>query len=295
MMTTLTHTPVMLDEVLSLLEPAPGMTYVDVTIGGAGHAVEIAGRIGPTGRVIGIDRDPWAIEAAARRLAETNVPFSLHHGRFSELERFLAADGVSEVDLLHADLGVSSAQLDDGTRGFSYAVDAELDMRMDPTEGESAALLLARAPERELEDIIANYGEERYARRIAKEIVRARRTSPIATTGDLSAIIRNAIPGPARRGPGHPARRTFQALRIAVNQELQELEGLLSTVPNVLRLGGRATVLAFHSLEDRRVKQAFQAPTLHRLTSKPLRATEEEVGRNRRARSAKLRAVERVQ
>lgn len=294
MMTTLSHTPVMLDEVLSLLDPEPGMVYVDVTIGGGGHAVEVAEKIGPHGLVIGIDRDPWAIEAAARRLTETKVPFALHHGRFSDLERFLMADGVSEVDLLLADLGASSAQLDDDSRGFSYTADVVLDMRMDPTDGETAAQLIARLSERELEDIMATYGEERYARRIAREIVRARRLGPVATTAELTAIIRRAMPQEGRHGSMHPARRTFQALRIAVNQELAELEGLLSTIPNVLKLGGRATVLAFHSLEDRRVKQAFTAPVLHRLTSKPLRATEEEVGRNRRARSAKLRAVERV-
>ncbi|MHB1842950.1 MAG: 16S rRNA (cytosine(1402)-N(4))-methyltransferase RsmH [Sulfobacillus sp.] len=295
MMTTLSHTPVMLDEVLSVLDPEPGMTYVDATIGGGGHAVAVAERIGPRGRVIGIDRDPWAIEAAARRLSETGVPFALHHGRFSDLERFLAADGVPEVDLLLADLGVSSAQLDDDSRGFSYSAEVELDMRMDPTDGETAAQLIARLSEPDLEDIMVTYGEERYARRIAREIVRTRRLGPVTTTDELTSIIRRAVPPEARRGSAHPARRTFQALRIAVNQELAELEGLLSTIPNVLKLGGRATVLAFHSLEDRPVKRAFMAPTYRRLTSKPLRATEEEVGRNRRARSAKLRAVERVQ
>lgn len=293
-MTTLSHTPVMLDEVLSLLDPEPGMTYVDVTIGGGGHAVEVAERIGRRGRIIGIDRDPWAIEAAARRLTETNVPFALHHGRFSDLERLLIADGVSQVDLLLADLGVSSAQMDDESRGFSYAADAELDMRMDPTDGETAAQLIARLSERELEDIIVTYGEERYARRIAREIVRARRVGRVTTTAELTSIIVRSMPAEARRGSMHPARRTFQALRIAVNQELAELEGLLSTIPNVLTLGGRAAVLAFHSLEDRRVKQAFMGPGLRRLSTKPLRATEEEIGRNRRARSAKLRAVERV-
>jgi 16S rRNA (cytosine1402-N4)-methyltransferase len=265
-------------------------TVIDLTVGLGGHAAALleAG----VGRVVGVDRDPEAVAGAAERLAPYGDRFVPVQARFSDVPRIQRVAAVRAVDGLLYDLGVSSLHLDRPERGFSYRHDAPLDMRMDPTQEPSAADVVNRYREPELERVLRSFGEERFARRIARAIVRARSRGPIETTGQLAGIVAGALP--RRRGGPHPARRTFQALRIEVNGELDELRGSLPAAVGLLGEGGRIVVISYHSLEDRIVKRFLLGESLLRvLTKKPIRPTAEEIGRNPRARSARLRAAER--
>lgn len=310
---TFRHVPVLLEEVLRFMQPGRGGIYVDATVGGGGHAERMLDAMPPDGRLIGIDQDPYALQAAGERLRRFGSRVTLVRANFGELDRVLADLGVSKVDGVLFDLGVSSPQLDWAERGFRYQDDAPLDMRMDPESGPSAAELVNQASEEELRRWIAAYGEERWAHRIAREIVERRKRSPIQTTGALVEAIKAAIPAAARRRGPHPARRTFQALRIVVNRELEVLERALVMAFEGLAIGGRIVVISFHSLEDRIVKQFFRAraegcicppdlpvcgcgrrPQLRVLTRRPVTAGKAELERNPRARSAKLRAGVRV-
>lgn len=327
----------MLAEVLDALQPAPGKLYIDGTVGGGGHAVALLQRIQPGGHVIGIDADPAALTAARERftrslpahLSPLPESYTLLHGHFDEMETLAAQCRVGQVDGVLLDLGVSSHQLDTPERGFSFNAEGPLDMRLDPTRGETTADLLARLDERHLADLIYHYGEERQSRRIARAIVEQRRQHPLTTTSELSALVVECIEGKrgkrgkqqhavARGGTRaatsvrhhgriHPATRTFQALRIAVNGELERLEAVLPQAVGLLRPGGRLAVISFHSLEDRIVKQFFRdesgyggsnAPArpvrLRIITRKPLVPGEEETRANPRSRSAKLRIAERT-
>jgi 16S rRNA (cytosine1402-N4)-methyltransferase len=277
-----------------------GGTYLDCTVGQGGHAAIALDRSGPEGLLIGIDRDPEALAATGARLARFAKRMRLVRGNFSALKQHLKSVGVSEVDGVIFDLGVSSAQLDRPERGLSFLSDGPLDMRMDQGGGRTAADLLAQLPERELADLIYRYGEERYSRRIARAIVSARKTHPLRTTTALSSVISGAVPPVYRHGRIHCATRTFQALRIAVNQELEVIEGAIRDAVSVLAPGGRLCVISFHSLEDRIAKQTFrslaQGPdaSLKILTKKPQVPSDEECRENPRARSAKLRVAEKL-
>jgi 16S rRNA (cytosine1402-N4)-methyltransferase len=286
---TARHVAVLPAEVLELLAPAPGHVLVDATVGAGGHTRLLAERVGPTGTVIGLDRDRAMLDLARPRL--DGLPVVVRHAGFEDLRAVLAELGVPAADGVLADLGFSSDQLEAPERGLSFQLPGPLDMRLDPERGESAAALLRRLSERDLADLLWAYGEERFSRRIARRLVEARRRAPLETTDQLAELVRRCVP----RSRGHgidPATRTFQALRIAVNDELGALERLLDALPRCLRPGGRAVVISFHSLEDRRVKQAFRnRERWQQLTRKPVRATEDEVRRNPRARSAKLRAA----
>ncbi len=281
------HVSVLPDEVLALLDPQPGQVFVDATVGAGGHARLVAERLGPAGRLIGLDRDAAMLALAAPRLE--GLPTTLVHAGFDELPEVLGRIGVEAVDGVLADLGVCSDQLDAAERGFSFGQPAPLDMRLDPTAGESAADLLRRLSERDLADLIWQYGEERLSRRIARRIVETRRLAPLKTTDQLAELVRRCVPRPPRKGgrrrpPIDPATRVFQALRIAVNDELGALDRLLAALPDCLRPGGRAALISFHSLEDRRVKLAFRDRTRwQELTRKPIQAGDEEVARNPRA------------
>jgi 16S rRNA (cytosine1402-N4)-methyltransferase len=294
------HIPVLADEVVAWLRCQPGGLYLDCTVGYGGLAACVLDASGPNGWLIGLDQDPEAVAAARTRLAPYGGRVELVHGNFKDLKRHLASAGVSQVNGVMFDLGVSSAQLGRPERGFSFLAEGPLDMRMDPGAGAPAADLLDRLLEDDLADLIYQYGEERYARRIAKAVVRSRRTHPLRTTSDLIAAIRSAVPAAYRRGRIHFATRTFQALRIAVNRELEVLQSALRDAADVLAPGGRLCVIAFHSLEDRIVKQAFRAlssgpaPILSTLTKKPVIPTKAERQDNPRARSAKLRVAERL-
>ena len=293
------HRPVLLDEVLAALAPAPGGVFVDCTVGWAGHAVELLRRVGPTGRVIGLDLDPDNLPRARERLEAAGFPFGLHHSNFAGLPAVLAAEGVPAVDGVLADLGMSSMQVDDPGRGFSYARDGPLDMRMDRSRGRTAAQLLASLPQGELARALRELGDEPEAERVAALIVEARQRGPLERTGDLARLLlegRGGKPWRLHPKPGrwelHPAARTFQALRILVNRELANLEQLLRVLPGVLRPGGVAAVISFHSGEDRLVKAAFRAG-LHggayaEISPESVRATEAERAANPRSRSAKL-------
>ena len=313
-MDTFHHLSVMPDEVVAFLQPRPGGIYLDGTLGGGGHAALIARQCGPgNGMVIGIDQDQEALEAAGRRLAEFGAAVRLVHGNFAELDRHLDALTVTDLDGFILDLGVSSHQLDSGGRGFSFQQDAPLDMRMDAGGAETAADLVNSLPEQELERIIRDYGEERWARRIAAFIVKARAEQAILTTLQLTDVIKGAVPRAKWEERIHPATRTFQALRIAVNRELERLEQGLRAALDRLKPGGRGVVISFHSLEDRIVKHIFREyatgcicprqilvctcgrkPRMKILTSRPVTAAEAETDRNPRARSAKLRAAEKL-
>jgi 16S rRNA (cytosine1402-N4)-methyltransferase len=283
------HVPVMLREVLELLAPQPGQVIVDATVGTGGHAAVIWEALRPTGQLIGIDRDAAMLALARQRLPHRQV--TLIHANFSELQQVLEELRIPRVHGLLADLGVASDQLDDPKRGFSFQHGGPLDMRMDPSEGAPASRWVNEASERELAALLRDYGEERYACCIAKAIVHARRHGPILTTTQLASIVCQAVPKGYERGRLHPATRTFQALRIAVNRELEHLEQLLRQLPNCLLPGGRAVIISFHSLEDRLVKRCFRESIWHPLTKKPLRPSEAEVRQNPRARSARLRAA----
>ena len=289
-----THVPVMRAEVLEALEPGRGGIFVDGTVGLGGHSAALLAA-GAT-RLVAIDRDADALEIARQRLAEWAGRIDFVHGDYRRLHEWLDGLGVGEVDGVLVDLGLSSYQLESAGRGFSFQRDDPLDMRMNRRAGATAAELIASATERELADAIFQYGEERYSRRIARAIVAAREETPVETTGRLAEIIRRAVP---RRGysPIHPATRSFQALRIWVNGELEGLDRFVEDACSRLAPGGRLAVIAFHSLEDRIVKQTVRRLTddhargLRRLTRKALQPTESEVEANARSRSAKLRAV----
>jgi 16S rRNA (cytosine1402-N4)-methyltransferase len=286
------HATVMRDEVVRAIAPRAGGTYVDATLGGAGHTVALL-EAEPRARIVGLDRDPAAIAAAEERLGPVADRVMLVRATFSRVREELDALGVPRADGLVADLGVSSPQLDEAERGMSFRREGPLDMRMDPGSGETAVELIDRLSDDELADVIYQYGEERRSRRIARSIKKALASGELQTTLDLRRAIVRAV-GPARVGGVDPATRTFQALRIAVNRELEELEALLASLPGVLAEGGVAAIISFHSLEDRLVKRAFQAVGWEPLTKKPLVASDEEQQQNPRSRSAKLRAARRV-
>jgi 16S rRNA (cytosine1402-N4)-methyltransferase len=283
------HIPVLLDEVLHWLEPRPGQVLVDGTLGGGGHARQLAERVGDQGRVLGLDRDPAVIEAIRDPLTPSRI--EPVHANYADLGEVLAVQQIQAVDGILLDLGLSSDQLSDTGRGFSFAAGGTLDLRFDPTEGEPAWRLLERLDERALADLIFQYGEERFSRRIARKIVETRRHRSIRTSAELAELVRHCVP----RSRGHridPATRTFQALRIAVNEELLNLERALARLPDFLRPGGRLVIISFHSLEDRLVKNAFRSdPRLENLTRKPIRPSDTESASNPRSRSAKLRAA----
>jgi 16S rRNA (cytosine1402-N4)-methyltransferase len=298
------HLPVLLEEAMLWLAPKPGGRYCDATVGAGGHTFALLDRSAPDGRVIGLDRDPAALATAGARLQPFGDRVTLVHARFSEARAVLERLGMIPVDGFLVDLGVSSPQLDRPERGFSFRTDGPLDMRMDPTTGETAAELLRRVDEAELTRIIREHGEERHAARVARAIIDARRTGPVETTGKLAAIVARALP---RHEHGkNPATRTFQALRISVNDELGELERFLAVAADCLRPGGRLVVIAFHSLEDRIVKRRLRElagrggagsanPAQVRLLTKHVIVPgDDERARNPRARSARLRAAERV-
>ena len=292
------HEPVMTAEMVTVLDPSRGGLFVDCTVGGGGHARALleAG----AERLLGLDRDGEALPAAADKLRPWADRVDLAHSDFRNLETVLAERSITDIDGgALADLGLSSLQLDSGGRGFSYRHDGPLDMRMDRSAGPTAAELLHAAPESELADVIRRYGEDRHARRIARGLVAARERAPLTSTGQLADVIRRAVP---RRGRPriHPATRTFQALRIWVNQELDGLDAWLLALCRRMRAGARLAVISFHSLEDRIVKRALRSfeqgadVAIKVLTKRPLRPSEGEIVRNPRARSAKLRAAERL-
>ena len=287
------HQPVLLDEVTAWLAPREGAVIVDGTVGGGGHAGALAGRMGSTGRIVGLDRDP-AMLALARE-AVGDLPVTFVHASYAEMGRVLEELGIDRVQGVLLDLGLSSDQLAWEGRGFSFAADGPLDMRFDPEAGgPTAADLVNRLSAEDLANLIYEFGEERFSRRIARRIVEARQGGMIRTTAQLADLVRRSLPGRARHGPIDPSTRVFQALRIAVNDELGRLDAALRVIPDVLDPGGRAAVISFHSLEDRRVKWAFKSdPRMKVLTKKPITATAREAAVNPRARSAKLRVAER--
>ncbi|RIK43140.1 MAG: 16S rRNA (cytosine(1402)-N(4))-methyltransferase [Chloroflexi bacterium] len=306
------HTPVLLGEVLAALNIQPGMRVIDGTLGGGGHTEAMLEQVGPQGRVLGIDADPAAIRRVQQRLADAvaSGQLTLTQGNFGEIGPLAREHGFTAVDAILLDLGVSSFQLETGERGFSFGLDGPLDMRFDPAHGYSAADIVNTWREEELADLLFRYGEERRSRRIARYLVQHR---PFTTTGQLAEAIKRAVGG--RRGSRtHPATQSFQALRIAVNNELEQIQAALPQALQLLRPGGRLAVISFHSLEDRIVKQWMQqeaatslpdpaslsghrprTPTVTLLARKPITASAVEVQRNPRSRSAKLRVVEKLQ
>jgi 16S rRNA (cytosine1402-N4)-methyltransferase len=294
------HRPVLLDEVLSALKPQPGEIVVDCTVGWAGHAIELMKAVGPTGKLIGIDFDSDNLPKARERLAASTFPFSLHQGNFAGLQGVLAAEGIIRVDMILADLGMSSMQVDDAERGFSYVRDGPLDMRMDRSRGRTAGQVLATISKDDLIQALQELGDEPEAERIADVILEAREREKIERTTRLADLIAKSVNQanwhlhPERdRWVTHPAARAFQALRILVNRELANLENLLRVLPDVLRPGSRAAIISFHSGEDRLVKSAFreglQAGWYSMISEEPGRATFRERTANPRSRSAKLR------
>ena len=307
------HVSVLLDECIKYLDIKPDGIYVDGTLGLGGHSSEIAKRLGEGGRLIAIDRDLASIERATERLAPWADRVTIVHGNFRDVAAILDEQGVPAVDGMLFDLGVSSPQLDDGQRGFSYMQDAPLDMRMDPSDNVDAWFIVNRWPEEKIARILHDYGDERYAKRIAAAIVARRQEKEIETTLELVDVIKSAMPAAALREKQHPAKRSFQAIRIAVNDELSAVSQMMETAPDRLKVGGRLCVISFHSLEDRIVKNAIherengctcprEAPvctcgfvqTLRSVTRKPVTPTDEELVLNPRSRSAKLRVAERV-
>lgn len=306
------HITVLRNEAVDLLRPEAGLGFVDATLGLGGHTELILQR-NPNATVIGIDQDRNALKSAKERLGDLSRRVRFAHGNFSDINRIVESEGFEAVDGIVADLGVSSMQVDSETRGFSFRFDAPLDMRMDETSEETAAELLERLPADEIANIIYRYGEERASRKIARRIVEAREAGrPIRTTFELKKLVESCVRKSAKEHI-HPATRTFQALRIAVNRELEALEKFLTDSVGLLKTGGRLAVISFHSLEDRIVKQAFQrlsgkcqcppkipkcvcgaAKTVEILTRKPLTPSEAEAERNPRSRSAKLRAIQKL-
>ena len=306
------HIPVLLNECIEGLNIQPDGIYVDGTVGLGGHSSEIVRHL-TTGRLICIDRDETAIERSRERLKEWKDKITFVHGNFCDVAAILKELEIPKVNGMLFDLGVSSPQLDEGDRGFSYMTDAPLDMRMDRSDTLSAWLIVNKWPQEKLEYIIKVFGEERYARLIAAAVIRARSEQTINTTGQLVEIIKKAVPAAALREKQHPAKRTFQAIRIAVNDELGAVEKMMEEAPDLLAPGGRLAVISFHSLEDRIVKKGIQsrengctcpreAPictcgfvqTLKSVSRKPITASEQELEENPRSRSAKLRVAERV-
>jgi 16S rRNA (cytosine1402-N4)-methyltransferase len=282
------HTPVLSAEVMSLLDIRPGMRVVDGTLGGGGHTRLFAEAVGPDGLVIGIDRDPAAIDRGARELAGLPVRFA--QANYRDLPEVLDALAIDRVDRVLLDVGLSSDQLADSGRGFSFDSDGPLDLRFDPTEGEPAWRLVNRMRPETLADLIHEFGEERFSRRIARRIATAREKEPIRSAREFARIVTSAIPRQYPPPRIHPATRTFQALRIAVNEELKSLRIALERIPTRLASGGRLAVISFHSLEDRLAKEAFRNRQVWEpLTRGPIEAGEAEVARNPRSRSAKLR------
>ena len=311
-MSEFTHRPVLLDECIEALNIRPGGTYLDGTLGRAGHSREIARRL-TSGRLICVDRDQAALDAARERLAPWLDKVTLVHSNFDRVDELLDKLSLPGVDGMLFDLGVSSPQLDDGSRGFSYMADAPLDMRMDQGEGLTAAGVVNTWSQEELRQIIARYGEERYAPQIAGAIVRRRGDKPIETTLELVEAVKSAMPAKALREKQHPAKRTFQAIRIAVNDELASVERMLQRAVPRLNPGGRLAVITFHSLEDRIVKTGLagfakgctcppdfpvcvcgRTPDIKLVNKKPILPTEREIEENPRARSAKLRIAEKL-
>lgn len=307
------HVSVLLDECIKYLDIKPDGIYVDGTLGLGGHSSEIAKRLGEGGRLIAIDRDLASIERASARLAPWADRVTIVHGNFRDVAAILDEQGIEAVDGMLFDLGVSSPQLDDGQRGFSYMQDAPLDMRMDPSDNVDAWFIVNRWPEEKIARILHDYGDERYAKRIAAAIVARRQEKEIETTLELVDVIKSAMPAAALREKQHPAKRSFQAIRIAVNDELSAVSQMMETAPDRLKVGGRLCVISFHSLEDRIIKNAIherengctcprEAPvctcgfvqTLRSVTRKPVTPTDEELVLNPRSRSAKLRVAERV-
>ncbi len=307
------HRTVLLDRTIEYLKVVPGGVYVDCTLGGGGHSLEILKRLGEKGRLIGIDRDQNAIKAAGERLASFSDKAVLVHGNFRDIRRIVHGIGITAVDGVVMDLGVSSHQLDQRERGFSYMQDAPLDMRMDRQQSLTAMEVVNTYSEADIARVISGYGEERWARRIAAFIVREREKALIKTTGQLVDIIKAAIPASARRKGPHPAKRTFQALRIEVNDELGILERAVKDGVDLLKSGGRICVITFHSLEDRKIKNIFRElenpctcppkapacvcgkkPVIRAVTRKPVVPDKEEIQQNPRARSAGLRVAEKL-
>lgn len=286
------HTSVMPAEVLATLDVRPGMRVVDGTLGGGGHARLLAEAVGPQGLVVAIDRDPAAIERCSRELS--GLPLRFAQANFCDLPEVLDALAIDRVDRVLLDVGLSSDQLADDARGFSFDSDGPLDLRFDPTEGEPAWRLVNRMRPETLADLIHEFGEERFSRRIARRIATAREKEPIRSARDFARIVTSAIPRQYPPPRIHPATRTFQALRIAVNEELKSLRIALERIPTRLAPGGRLAVIAFHSLEDRLAKEAFRNRQIWEpLTRGPVEAGEAEVARNPRSRSAKLRVAAR--
>ncbi|HIS44299.1 MAG TPA: 16S rRNA (cytosine(1402)-N(4))-methyltransferase RsmH [Candidatus Scatomorpha merdigallinarum] len=306
------HIPVLLDECIKYLNIKPDGVYVDGTLGMGGHSEAILQRL-TTGRLISIDRDAEAIKRAGERLAPYSDKLTIVHGNFRDLDAILDEQGIQAVDGMLFDLGVSSPQLDEADRGFSYMTDAPLDMRMDTSDNIDAWFIVNRWPEEKIERILRDYGEERHAKRIAAKIAERRAEKEIETTLELVEVIKSAMPASALREKQHPAKRSFQAIRIAVNDELNAVHALMDSAPDRLKPGGRLCVISFHSLEDRIVKNAIHAredgctcpreapvctcgfvQTLKSVTRKPVTAGGEELELNPRSRSAKLRVAERV-
>ena len=307
------HIPVLLDETLTLLAPERGGTFVDGTLGGGGHAEAVLLRMPKDGRLFGIDRDEEALQASTERLSGFGERFKAIHGNFFNMKALLAEQGVTEANGILLDLGVSSHQLDVPERGFSYKLEAPLDMRMDQSAPLSAYQVVNGYGEEALARVLWEYGEERFSRRIANFIIRARAEKPIQTTTELAEIVRAAIPAKYRNEPQHPARRTFQAVRIEVNGELRGLDRAVEDACDLLQKGGRLCIITFHSLEDRIVKQAFRRfenpctcppsapicvcgkqPKAKILTNKPLTCSEREADYNPRSTSAKLRCIQKI-
>lgn len=306
------HVSVLLEEAVEALNVRPEGIYLDGTLGGAGHSAEIAKRL-TTGTLIGVDRDPKALAAAAERLAPWSARVKLIHANFRELDAILDGLDIPAVDGILLDLGVSSPQLDEAARGFSYMADAPLDMRMDPSDRLSAYEIVNTWPQEALRRILFTYGEERYAPLIAAAIVRRREQAPIGSTLELVELIRSAMPQKALREKQHPAKRSFQAIRIAVNDELGAVDAVMQQAIRRLKPGGRLAIITFHSLEDRIVKNAMaeavrgcvcppefpvcvcgRKPSLRLIARKPITASERELEENPRARSAKLRVAEKI-
>lgn len=296
------HRPVMLDQVMQFLDPWPGAVVVDCTVGWAGHSVELLKRVGPDGRLVGFDFDAENLTQARERLSTVGHLFSLHHGNFAGLATVLGAEGITGIDLLLADLGMSSMQVDDAERGFSYVRDGPLDMRMDRSRGRSAAQILATISAEELARILRELGDEENAERIASAIVEVRKIKPLESTSELAKVVQEATePGKTEwrlhpqpnKWTAHPAARTFQALRIHVNRELANLQQLLRVLPDCLNQGGRVAIISFHSGEDRLVKAALRdgqrSGFYSEIAADPIRASFAERQANPRSRSAKLR------
>lgn len=305
------HISVLLDETIDSLNIKPDGIYVDGTLGGGGHSLEICKRLGANGRLIGIDQDMDAINAASKRLIDYKDKINIVHSNYQDIESCLGELSICGVDGIVLDLGVSSYQLDNVDRGFTYREDTPLDMRMDQSQTRTAKDIVNGYSEMELFRVIRDYGEDGFAKNIAKHIVKAREEGPIETTGQLNEIIKAAIPAKVRQGTGHPSKKTFQAIRIELNQELEVLENSIDKMIDLLNPGGRLSIITFHSLEDRIVKNLFrrnmnpcicppsfpvctcgQAPKGKIITRKPIIPSDEEISDNKRAKSSKLRVFE---